>query len=568
MRSEQVFWLLCALACAVLCSCEVLDTQDVIPLVCGDNLAAGAESCDGDDLVGRSCASFGYLRGVLSCTPGCAFDLSECIETPLVECGNGILEGDEVCDGQQLGSASCEEGGELSCTNSCTLDRSRCLSDVPCTDALSSACVDGNATTVNDCGDVVSIDERCSNTESCVWDGIFATCEESCTATERVGCYNNSAYRFDSCGNRGALVESCSSSDRCVETGASAVCTSDCTAGEYLVCYDNDIYRFDGCGNLAELYSNCASGTNCVMVNGAPECQSVTTCTQFAYSSCWNGDAYWFDSCGNPGTVADDCSSSEACSDTPSGAVCEAIVTCTSGAYTSCLSGDVWSYDSCNRAEYVTWDCPDTSDCVDFGGGATCQERCVANSYTACSGNAVYWHDSCGNRGSLFQSCSSSQACLSGICQDVCSESRPYRGLPATYVDSSGRGSDGETVAVQLSLELEPEGDDIYVRVCRSSGSLISDLDLYIVGDGDSLGGYTYFNGTLYAAGRCTDWARLSGTPAFREGYVLNADVQIVSPWNCGFRWDNWCRTRPSPGCGTCWDTQLSDITRTCYELE
>ena len=47
-------------------------------------------------------------------------------------CGDGVIEGDEVCDGPALGDRSCPsegfvDGGELSCAATCTLDAGACV---------------------------------------------------------------------------------------------------------------------------------------------------------------------------------------------------------------------------------------------------------------------------------------------------------------------------------------------------------------------------------------------------------------------------------------------------------
>lgn len=50
-------------------------------------------------------------------------------------CGNGTIEGDEACDGSELGGASCESldlgfsGGELACSPTCVFDVSGCTTD-------------------------------------------------------------------------------------------------------------------------------------------------------------------------------------------------------------------------------------------------------------------------------------------------------------------------------------------------------------------------------------------------------------------------------------------------------
>jgi hypothetical protein len=44
-------------------------------------------------------------------------------------CGNGMIDGDEACDGQDLGGMTCATGGTLACTVGCTLDTTGCTVD-------------------------------------------------------------------------------------------------------------------------------------------------------------------------------------------------------------------------------------------------------------------------------------------------------------------------------------------------------------------------------------------------------------------------------------------------------
>jgi len=98
--------------------------------VCGDNVAEGAEVCDGTDLSGETCVSQGFAGGgTLACNGTCTgFDTSGCIGGPV--CGNGVIETGEQCDGGNLGGATCTSlgfsGGTLACTGSCTYDTSGC----------------------------------------------------------------------------------------------------------------------------------------------------------------------------------------------------------------------------------------------------------------------------------------------------------------------------------------------------------------------------------------------------------------------------------------------------------
>ena len=54
----------------------------------------GAEDCDASDVGDKHCADLGFDGGTLACGSGCAFDFSGCTGG----CGNGVVEGDEVCD--------------------------------------------------------------------------------------------------------------------------------------------------------------------------------------------------------------------------------------------------------------------------------------------------------------------------------------------------------------------------------------------------------------------------------------------------------------------------------------
>ncbi|MFC1612647.1 malectin domain-containing carbohydrate-binding protein, partial [Patescibacteria group bacterium] len=101
---------------------------------CGDEIKNGPEQCDTSDLGGKNCIDFGLfeLTGLhagtsLMCTSDCSFDVSKCAGSI---CGDGRIDGNEVCDSGGIDGASayfdgktCEtEGfnfGNLSCENDC-----------------------------------------------------------------------------------------------------------------------------------------------------------------------------------------------------------------------------------------------------------------------------------------------------------------------------------------------------------------------------------------------------------------------------------------------------------------
>jgi hypothetical protein len=94
--------------------------------VCGDGQRTGDEPCDNFALNGLTCRDFGFDRGVLACAPDCSdFDTDACISDSGGDavCGNGVQEAGELCDGADLGDASCTdfefEGGDLACGPAC-----------------------------------------------------------------------------------------------------------------------------------------------------------------------------------------------------------------------------------------------------------------------------------------------------------------------------------------------------------------------------------------------------------------------------------------------------------------
>jgi hypothetical protein len=64
---------------------------------CGDGVRSGSEQCDGADVGGATCKSFGFFTGSLECTSGCTYDTSGC--TP----GFRVVSPDvEIVAGQEI----------------------------------------------------------------------------------------------------------------------------------------------------------------------------------------------------------------------------------------------------------------------------------------------------------------------------------------------------------------------------------------------------------------------------------------------------------------------------------
>ncbi len=128
---------------------------------CGDDFVDPGEDCDGARLNGATCTSIGYYHaaGVLGCTAGCAFDVSDCGG----HCGDDVIENanGEQCEGTDLQGASCaslnfSRGGALSCGADCRYDTHLCLS----------TCGDGN----------LEPDEPCDDGGTAAGDGCAADC--------------------------------------------------------------------------------------------------------------------------------------------------------------------------------------------------------------------------------------------------------------------------------------------------------------------------------------------------------------------------------------------------------
>lgn len=80
---------------------------------CGNGLRETGEPCDGADLGGFTCESLGYASGTLSCMPSCLLDFSQCVANPV--CGNGVLEINEECDNGAQNSDTAPDACRTSC---------------------------------------------------------------------------------------------------------------------------------------------------------------------------------------------------------------------------------------------------------------------------------------------------------------------------------------------------------------------------------------------------------------------------------------------------------------------
>jgi cysteine-rich repeat protein len=156
--------------------------------VCGDGVIEGSEVCDGMNVSGRTCSDEGFLGGELSCNTACdGLDTSGCNADV---CGDGEITGMEDCEGTDLNSYTCQDlnfdGGDLSCNN-CSFDDSGCTTgctdnctaedDTQCTGDVLGTCTVG----ADGCLDWVDTD--CTTmSQICDDGGATALCADNCTS--------------------------------------------------------------------------------------------------------------------------------------------------------------------------------------------------------------------------------------------------------------------------------------------------------------------------------------------------------------------------------------------------
>jgi hypothetical protein len=104
---------------------STVDDDTSVPPGCGDGIVDGDEECDGRNLGGADCASVGFFDGVLACSSGCTFDTSDCHH-----CGDGRIQADEECDPAARIDGTCQDlgwfAGTITCDEDCRLDHSAC----------------------------------------------------------------------------------------------------------------------------------------------------------------------------------------------------------------------------------------------------------------------------------------------------------------------------------------------------------------------------------------------------------------------------------------------------------
>jgi hypothetical protein len=181
-------------------------------VVCGDGVAEGGEACDGDDLGAHvDCTTLGkdyHPGGILTCSRTCAHDESACGP----RCGDGVVQARyEQCDGDDIGGATCGSlgmwGSDLACDDACQFDTSAC----------SGRCGDDERNGPEVCDGSLLGGLGCT---SFGWYGGELACDATCLAVDKTAC---TGFCGDGVINGGELCDGVDhDGETCISVGASA----------------------------------------------------------------------------------------------------------------------------------------------------------------------------------------------------------------------------------------------------------------------------------------------------------------------------------------------------------
>ncbi|HRV18850.1 MAG TPA: hypothetical protein P5317_12675, partial [Myxococcota bacterium] len=305
------------LTCTADCKFDTSGCTDA-PADCGNGVIDAGEQCDGANLNEQTCESQGFDGGTLSCTTTCQFNTTGCTKLP-PDCGNGEIDGDEQCDGTNLNSQSCEtqgfDGGTLSCTAACQFDTTGCTK-------IESDCGNGVIEAGEQCEGANLNGQNCKRqgfdegTLSCTVDCQFDT--SACITIPKVGvgepCTRDIECESDLCLTEvfdgfpsGYCAAPCNGDGSCDD--ANAICVD---VGEYLCLRScapggSDCRDAYNCEDLGE-----GAGACWPACTGDPQCPDTGTCNDrgFCETQCTDDtDCPAGMACGSEGLceLIDDC---------------------------------------------------------------------------------------------------------------------------------------------------------------------------------------------------------------------------------------------------------------------
>jgi hypothetical protein len=337
---------------------------------CGDGVVQGDEECDGDDLGDATCESLGRWFGVVACTDACTLDATGCAGPEICDDGgDDDLDGLADCaDPACSGDAACDLEGEVECSDfeDDDLDGFTDCSDPDCQARPVCALGDGApgtpCTANRDCAAAAGDDPACLSAALTGGTFVGGYCSEHCN------------LKAQDCGDGAACVP--------IAGGVClAVCedAGDCRAG----------YECTGDDTLSVCVPSPSSEEDCTNAadddgDGLVDCDDVSCVDDAACAdvelSCndlVDDDADGLIDCADP----ESCQGSGLCEpgDRPLGAPCSHPSECASltGA-PACLLEGIFPNGACSSWCETDDDCGADGVCVAGPGSGVCLDRCEA----------------------------------------------------------------------------------------------------------------------------------------------------------------------------------------------
>ncbi len=269
------------------------------PARCGNGILDANEECDGNEYLSgkNTCVKYDskYITGTLSCT-NCEVNTKNCV----LKCGNGLVDSGEVCDGNNFNGKTCESllgkgsTGELKCSADC--------------DEI----IKENCTKANECGNgVLDLSEQCDPSANAFLNGIRECsmynskyesgqlkCDSNCTINTTqcvLKCGNGTIEAGEVCDGNNFDGETCESLVgygskgylSCNKT-CTAISTSKCSPA--ITCGDGILQSFEACDHdkFKDGITSCAAYDSRYSA-GTLKCSNCNIDTAACIYRCGNG---------------------------------------------------------------------------------------------------------------------------------------------------------------------------------------------------------------------------------------------------------------------------------------